>query len=113
MILNLKHFVVFVTILFLFSCKQAPPKLSQIEANLIQVDSTLAQIDSINSFVMPYRNRINQVLDSTLAYAPKVLTKEDGQYNSSAGNLMADIIFSEANPIFKKRTGKDIDFVFC
>jgi 2',3'-cyclic-nucleotide 2'-phosphodiesterase (5'-nucleotidase family) len=111
MILNLKHFVVFVTILFLTSCKQKPQKLSRIEGKQIAIDSTLLQVDSIDSFVNPYRDRINQVLDSTLAYAPKVLTKEDGAYNTSAGNLMADIILSEGNTVFKKRTGKDIDFV--
>lgn len=111
LVLNLKHFVIFVTILSLASCKQGPQKLSQIEADLITVDSTLNQVDSINAFVQPYQKRINEVLDSTLAYAPNVLTKADGAYNTSAGNLMADIILSEANPVFKKRSGKDIDFV--
>jgi 2',3'-cyclic-nucleotide 2'-phosphodiesterase (5'-nucleotidase family) len=50
-------------------------------------------------------------LDSTLAYAPKTITKEDGEYNTTAGNLMADVVRLQANPIFKSRTGKDIDLV--
>lgn len=111
MVLKIKQFVVIVTIIFFASCEDQPRKLSKIDAKQIAIDSTLALVDSIDNFVLPYRNRVNEVLDSTLAYAPKMLTKDDGQYNTSAGNLLADIIFSEANPIFKGRTGKDIDFV--
>jgi len=40
-----------------------------------------------------------------------MITKEDGKYNTSAGNLMADIILSESNAVFKARTGKNVDFV--
>lgn len=111
MILKIKHFVIFTTILFLTSCKQGPIVLSKIKAELLPVDSTLVKVDSIDTYVTPYRNRINDVLDSTLAYAPKMITKVDGEFNTSAGNLMADIIMSEASPIFKSRTGNEIDFV--
>ncbi len=109
--LNLKHFVLFITFVFCFACKQEPLKLTEIETKRLQIDSSLTQIDVLDSFVAPFRTRINTVLDSALAYAPKTLTKDDGVLNSSAGNLMADIVWSEANPIFKKRTNKNIDFV--
>ncbi len=109
--LFLKHFVFFITIVLCFACKQERLKLTEIQANRVEIDSTHPQIDSINTFVAPYRNRINTVLDSTLTYAPKTLTKDDGALNSSAGNLMADIVWSEANPVFNKRTNKNIDFV--
>ncbi len=93
------------------SCQEATTSVSQINAKQLVIDSTLIAIDSIESFVAPYRKRIDQVLDSTLAYAPEMLTKQDGRYNTSAGNLLADIILEQANPIFKSRTGKNIDFV--
>ena len=93
------------------SCQEATTSVSQINAKQLVIDSTLIAIDSIESFVAPYRKRIDQVLDSTLAYAPEMLTKQDGRYNTSAGNLLADIILKQANPIFKSRTGKNIDFV--
>lgn len=111
MSLKIQHFVIFITIIFLTACKQGPVGLSKIDASRIPIDSDLAQVDSIASYVAPFRNRINAVLDSTLAFAPNMITKDDGEYNTSAGNLMADIIMSEANPIFKSRTGKTIDFV--
>jgi 2',3'-cyclic-nucleotide 2'-phosphodiesterase (5'-nucleotidase family) len=109
--LKIKHFVVFVTIIGLTSCKQDYKTLKKIEGKQISIDSTHIQKASIEEFVSPYRRRINEVLDSTLAYAPKTITKTDGEFNTSAGNLMADIVLSEANPIFKSRTGKEIDFV--
>lgn len=111
MILKIKHFVIFITIVLVAGCKETPQKLHKINAKLIAIDSSISQIDSITQFVTPYRNRINEVLDSTLAYAPRMITKTDGFYNTSAGNLMADVILSESNPIFKARTGKNIDFV--
>ena len=109
--LKIKHFVVFVTIIGLTSCHQDYQALKKIEGKQIPIDSSYIQNASIEEFVSPYRRRINEVLDSTLAYAPKTITKIDGEFNTSAGNLMADIVLSEANPIFNSRTGKEIDFV--
>ena len=109
--LNIKHFVVFVTFIGIISCKQDYKALKKIEGKQISIDNSYTQKASIEEFVSPYRRRINEVLDSTLAYAPKAITKTDGEFNTSAGNLMADIVFSEANPVFKSRTGKEIDFV--
>ena len=109
--LKIKHFVVFITIMCLASCKETPHRLDKITAKQVSIDSTITQIDSINKFISPYRDRINEVLDSTLAYAPKTITKTDGTYNTSAGNLMADIVLSESRPIFKARSGKALDFV--
>jgi len=109
--LKIKHFVVFITLLGIISCKQKNSDLTKIEGKQIPIDSNHAEKVSIEEFVSPFRNRINEVLDSTLAHAPNTISKTDGEFNTSAGNLMADIVLSEANPIFKSRTGKDIDFV--
>ncbi len=109
--LKIQHFVIFVTIIALAACKQGPIALTKIEATQLPIDKNLSQIDSIEAYIAPYRKRIKEVLDSTLAYAPKMIAKDDGTYNRSAGNLLADIILSEANAIFKSRTGTEIDFV--
>lgn len=111
MILKIQHFVIFVTITCLCACNEAPKKLSKISGELLPINDSIYVTDSIDNFVAPYRKHVNEVLDSALAYAPKQITKKDGNYNSSAGNLIADIIYSEANPIFKLRTGHKIDFV--
>ncbi len=109
--LKIKHFVVFVTFVSLLSCKKKNYTLANIDSKLLIINDSIKSIDSINSFVAPYRNRINEILDSTLAYAPRMITKNVGEYNTTAGNLMADIVLSEANPIFKSRTDREIDFV--
>lgn len=50
-------------------------------------------------------------MDSVLAYNPKILTKSNGDLNTAIGNFMADAVMQQANPVFKSRTGHDIDFV--
>jgi len=93
------------------SCKNETGSLSEIQGKQIPIDSTYVEVDSISNFVTPYRNRINEILDSTLAYAPKPLLLDDGERSFSMGNVMADIVFEETAPVFKSRTGKDLDFV--
>jgi len=111
MYLKIQHFVTFITILLCTSCYQDAPKPIRIEGKQVVIDSIFLNNEAVEDFVKPYRNRINEILDSTLAFAPKMISKTDGTYNSSAGNLMADIVYTQANPIFKSRTGKEIDFV--
>ena len=38
-------------------------------------------------------------------------SKSDGNLNTAIGNFMADAVFEMSNPVFKSRTGKDIDMV--
>ncbi len=111
MILKIKHFVAIVTIGLLTACQSKPQSLSEIEARQLPISDSITTDATIEAFVLPYRQRIDAVLDSTLAIAAKPISKEDGYYNTTAGNLMADIVLEQANPIFKKRTGEDIDFV--
>ncbi|PCJ94046.1 MAG: hypothetical protein COA50_12865 [Flavobacteriaceae bacterium] len=108
---KIKHFVVFVTIILFLSCQKKNYTLTKIDGTQIKLNDSIKNLTSIDSFIAPYQNRINKILDSSLAYAPKVITKEEGQYNTTAGNLMADIIYTQASPIFNSRTGKEIDFV--
>ena len=108
--LKIEHFVIFITLLLLSACRDTAI-LAKIDGAQIEIGSALEAEESIEKFVAPYRKRIDAVLDSALAYAPLTLSKSDGTFNTSAGNLLADIVFSEANPIFKSRTHADIDFV--
>ena len=109
--LKIQHFVIFITFIGLVSCTQEASKLSKIEGKILPIDSSYTANNAITEFVSPFRSRINQILDSTLTYAPHAITKTDGELNTSAGNLMADIVLTQASPIFKSRTDKEIDFV--
>ena len=109
--LKIKHFVLFVTLIGMTACRQSPDRPTNIEGKQLIVDSTYAVVDSISNFILPYHNHVDKMLDSTLAYASLDISKTDGFYNTTAGNLMADIILEQAAPIFKSRTGKNLDFV--
>lgn len=91
------------------SCGDGPYHLHEVSGAQLPVNSGIAPTDSVEAFIKPYRKRVEEVLDSVLAYAPTTLRKTDGELNSSEGNLMADIVLSQAGPIFKSRTGKDVD----
>lgn len=108
--LSMKHFVIIIT-LIVFSCSEKVKNPSKIKAEQLAITTDLKENDSIKQFVAPYQNRINAVLDSTLAYVTQDLVKDDGDRNTSAGNFMADAVLEQANPIFTSRTGKRIDFV--
>lgn len=110
-VFKIKQFVIFITFCFIVSCKPEQVKVEEIVGMQIVIDSSLAKEVQIDSFIEPYYKRINTILDSTLAYAPKMLSKDDGRYNTSEGNLMADLILEQSSPIFKSRTGNDVDFV--
>lgn len=109
--LKIQHFVIFITLVGFTSCGNTPKELSAIEAKQVAIDSRYSVVDSIQDFITPYHDRVEQVLDSTLAYAPYSITKTDGVFNTTAGNLMADIVLAQTEPIFKQRTGQSIDFV--
>lgn len=111
MILKIQHFVIFITILFFFSCSNTPERLTRISGVQLPITDSIVEVDSIELFVAPYRKRVNEVLDSALAYSPRAITKKDGKYNTSAGNLMADIVLSEATPVYNTISGQNIDFV--
>lgn len=110
-ILKIKHFVVFITFIGLNSCGRNSKQLTEIAAKQIAIDSSYTAVDSIQDFIGPYHDRVEQILDSTLAYAPYIISKTDGALNTTAGNLMADIVLSQTDPIFKERTGHTIDLV--
>ncbi len=111
MYLKIQHFVIFITITLSLSCRDRDVHLSEIHGSQIAVEASLEASDSIENFIAPYRSHVNKVLDDPLCYAPSIITKNDGKYNSSAGNLMADIVLDQAGPVFTKRTGKKLDFV--
>ena len=85
--------------------------LTRIEGQRLEINDSLNGIKSIDSFIAPYRTKVNANLDEVLSYSKDTYSKNDGELNTAIGNFMADLVYEEANPIFKKRTGKDIDMV--
>lgn len=97
--------------LIIIGCKTEKLYLNKIEGQRLDINDKATPNAEIEAFIAPYKNRIENDLDSILAYAVDTYSKNDGELNTAIGNLMADIILLEGNPIFNKRTGKHIDGV--
>ncbi|WP_066225340.1 5'-nucleotidase C-terminal domain-containing protein [Formosa haliotis] len=106
-----KQLIVGVLLVFLASCKTHTLNLAKIEGEQIPISENLKSDEAINAFIKPYHDHVVKELDSVLAYSPDYYAKDNGQFNTAIGNLMADIIYEQSNPVFHSRTGKDIDFV--
>ena len=71
-------------------------------------DSTLTDIINI------YKDSIDLKLDNVIGFSKGLYTKDDysnTKFNSSLGNLIADIIYKQADSVFYKSFGNNIDFV--
>ena len=71
-------------------------------------DSTLTDIINI------YKDSIDLKLDNVIGFSKGLYTKDDyskTKFNSSLGNLIADIIYRQADSVFYKSFGNNIDFV--
>ncbi|MEM6686303.1 MAG: 5'-nucleotidase C-terminal domain-containing protein [Bacteroidota bacterium] len=91
------------------SCAKEKQQISKIEGKRINVNDSLAVDQEIENFIKPFRERIEEDMEKVLSYAPKNMHKGDGELETTIGNLMADLVKSQSNPIYKKRTGKEID----
>lgn len=108
----LKLFVIFLTLFFVFSCSQKNYNLTKIEGKQLPVTEKDNQTPEIENFIKPYRDHINKDLDNILAYCPETLDKSTGKWQTSIGNLMADICLQKGNQVFKTREKKYIDLCF-
>ncbi|MFO7719733.1 MAG: 5'-nucleotidase [Gillisia sp.] len=109
--MKFKILIVFLLALSIISCKTGTLEPAEIEGKRITIDESITPDTSIENFIKPYSEHINKTLDSVLAYNPTDLNKSDGELNTALGNLMADIIMVQVNPVFKSRTGKEINLV--
>ena len=104
----LKLFVIFLTLFLIVSCGKQNYKVSKIEGKRITITDKEKQDPKIENYIKPYRERINKELDSVLAYSPMTLDKS-GVWQSTIGNLMADVSLQRGNIVFKAREKKAID----
>ncbi|REE82166.1 5'-nucleotidase [Lutibacter oceani] len=98
------------TILALFSCKNEPQNLVKIQGKLLPVSEEITSKKEITDFIQPYKQKVESEMNTVLSFTEIDLVRTDGELESSLGNLMADLCFKRANPVFNSRTGKNIDF---
>ncbi|WP_046745447.1 5'-nucleotidase C-terminal domain-containing protein [Kordia zhangzhouensis] len=105
----MRKIIALFAILLVFSCSQEKQSVTRIEGKRININDSIAADQNIEAFIKPFRERIEEDMNKVLSYAPKDMHKNDGELESTIGNLMADLIKSQSEPIYKKRTGKSID----
>lgn len=103
--------VLFLALLLGYACKDSPIEPSKITANTKAIDTLLALDSTIIKEYLPYRSKMIKEINKKLSFAPKTITRTDGNMQSSLGNMMADLMFDKANELFQKETGKKVDFV--
>jgi 2',3'-cyclic-nucleotide 2'-phosphodiesterase (5'-nucleotidase family) len=108
----LKLFVIFLTLFFIVSCSPKNYKLTKVEGKQLPVTEKAQETPEIEKFIAPYREHINKDLDSVLAYCPETLDKSTGIWQTSIGNLLADVCLERGNLVFKTREKKAIDLCF-
>jgi len=108
--MNYKYFTLGVLLSLFYSCKQET-YLTRIEGKRIEINEDLSSNKVIEDYIKPYREHVEKDLDSVLAYSVDTYSKSDGDLNTAIGNFMADAVYDMSNPIFKSRTGKNIDMV--
>ena len=112
--MNIRFCPFLLLLLSLFACKNNVNTASsptEINGKRIPINKSISPNPEIEDFIKPYSQHLNATLDSTLAYNPSNLNKSDGKLNTAIGNMMADLVMEQANPIFKSRTGNTIDLV--
>ena len=104
-----KLFVIFLTLFFVFSCSKQNYNVTKIEGKRIVITEKQNQVPKIENYIKPYREHINKDLDSVLAYCPETLDKSSGKWQTTIGNLMADVSLVRGNLVFQSREKKSID----
>lgn len=105
----LKLFVIFLTFILSVSCSQQKYNITKIEGKKIAITDKEKQAPEYENFIKPYRDHIDKDLSSILAYNPKTLDKSEGKWQTSIGNLLADITLERGNTVFFAREKKNID----
>ena len=102
--------IYFFAALLLFSCKEEPQQLVKVEGKLLPITEEITSTKSIEEFIKPYKESVENEMNTIISYTPTDLVRTDGELESSLGNLFADICYQRANEVFKSRTGNNIDF---
>lgn len=107
----MKKFIIsFIIIIALFSCKSQLPQLVRIEGKQTNINEAIIADETFENAIKPYREKVEKEMTTVISFSPIDLYRTDGELESSLGNLMADLCYERANPVFNSRTGKNIDF---
>jgi 2',3'-cyclic-nucleotide 2'-phosphodiesterase (5'-nucleotidase family) len=104
----LQHFVLFLTFILLAACAHQKYSITNTDSTTININKTYSEDTAIERYIKPYKAHLDKDLNTVLAYAPENIDK-NGQWQSTLGNLFADITLQKCNLIFNSREKKSID----
>lgn len=104
-------YIQIIGIISLFLSCDHSKKLTTSEGENISISEDLKSNQAIEAVIAPYKANLDKSMNEVLSYAVDTYSKSDGDYNTAIGNLMADAVFELSNPIFKSRTGNELDMV--
>jgi len=104
----LKLFKIILTFSLLVACSNKRFVVSKIEGKEININNKSTEVVSIESFIKPYRDKIDSELNVVLCNAPQTIDKS-GEWQTPMGNFLADITFEKANKVFQQREQKNAD----
>lgn len=105
-------FVSFLTITLFIACGGTPKWHNTVmDGKKIAVTGEYADVPEIENFIKPYREHIDKDLDSILAYCPETLDKGKtiNGWQTTIGNLMADVTFQYADKAFMAREKRHVN----
>ena len=107
----MKNFIISLfTVLLIISCKNEPQQVVKIEGKLLPINQEIESVKEIEDFIEPYKEKVAAEMNTILTYTEIDLVRTDSELESTLGNLMGDLCYQRANPVFNSRTGKNIDF---
>ena len=106
----LKYIKFLALILGFLSCNEEITTEST-DSQRLKIDNNLKSNSEIDSVIRPYIIRLEASMNEVLSYSDNEYKKTEGALNTAIGNLMADAVFEQSSPIFKKRYNLDLDLV--
>jgi len=101
---------IFMIISLILSCNNSRI-LVNTDGKNISINREIEPVKQVEDIINPYKLNLDKTMNKVLSFSVDNYSKNDGDYNTAIGNLMADAIFELTNPVFKRRTGKNIDMV--
>ena len=109
----MKNFLKIIFVLFSFysiGCSD----LSIDSISYSRIELTGQESRMISDVISIYKDSIDANLDKVIGFSDRLYTKGDfssKKFNSTLGNLIADVIFIQSDSVFKYHENKNIDFV--
>lgn len=111
---KIKQIVIIVTISLIWvGCKEAPTVNYTVnnQYERLEINDSIPADKSIEAFIEPYHNHLNNTLDEPLSYTPVTLNKSEGKYNTAIGNLMTDVVTDRLHSLLPEYQIDGIDIV--